>query len=64
MLCFTGHVNLILNVDETKVVIFRPSWQTGNDSFYYTDNLVEIVNTFSYLGMLFNYNGKGGFHPI
>ena len=46
-----------LNVDKTKVVIFRPSWQIGNDSFYYNGNLVDIVNTFSYLGMLFNYNG-------
>ena len=55
---WTREYKLIVNVDKTKVVIFMPSWQIGTDSFYYNGNLVEIVNNFSYLGMLFNYNGK------
>ena len=39
-------------------MIFRSSWQLGNETFYYNGNLVEILNTFSYLGELLNYNGK------
>ena len=39
-------------------MVFRPSWQLGQDQFYYNGNGVEIVNTFSYLGLLLNYNGK------
>ena len=30
----------------------------GDEQFYYNGNRVEIVNTFSYLGLLLNYNGK------
>ena len=54
----TGKYKLTVNVDKTKVVIFRGSCQTGDDTFNYNGNLVEIVNTFSYLGILLNYNGK------
>ena len=58
LLYWTREYKLTVNVDKTKVVIFRPSWQIENVSFYFNGNLVEIVNNFSYLGMLFNYNGK------
>ena len=58
LLHWTRKYKLTVNVDKTKVVIFRGSWQTGDDTFYYNGNLVEIVNTFSYLGLLLNYNGK------
>ena len=54
----TRKYKLTVNVDKTKVAIFRGSWQTGDDTFYYNGNLVELVNTFSYLGLLLNYNGK------
>ena len=37
---------------------FGCSWQLGTETFYYNGNRVEIVKTFSYLGMLLNYNGK------
>ena len=58
LLYWTREYKVTVNVDKTKVVIFRPSWQIENVSFYYNGNLVEIVNYFSYLVMLFNYNGK------
>ena len=29
-----------------------------DEQIYYNGNRVEIVNTFSYLGLLLNYNGK------
>ena len=38
--------------------MFRPSWQMRDEQFYYNGNRVEIVNTFLYLGLLLNYNGK------
>ena len=43
---------------KTKVMVFRPSWQMRDEQFYYNGNRVEIVNTFSYLELLLNYNGK------
>ena len=39
-------------------MVFRSPWQVRNEQFYYNGNLVEIVNTFSYLGLLLHYNGK------
>ena len=33
LLHWTREYKLIVNVDKTKVVIFRPSWQIGNDHF-------------------------------
>ena len=58
LLYWTREYKLTVNVNKTKVVIFRSSWQIENVSFYYNGNLVEIVNNFSYLATLFNYNGK------
>ena len=40
---WTREYKLSVNVDKTKVVIFRPFWQFGNDSFNYNGNLVEII---------------------
>ena len=45
-------------VAKTKVLVFRTSWQFDLDRFCFAGNIVEIVNTFSYLGLLLNYNGK------
>ena len=54
----TEDYGLKVNVQKIKVIVFRPSWQMRDEQFYYNGNRVEIVNTFSYLGLLLNYNGK------
>ena len=55
LLQWTRKYGLTVNVEKTKVMIFSSSWQLGNETFYYNGKLVEIVNTFSYLGILLNY---------
>ena len=50
---------LTLNVDKTKIVIFRNGGNIKeNENWVYDGKEIQIVNQFSYLGMLFNYNGK------
>ena len=48
LLQWTRECWLTVNVEKTKVMVFRSSWQLGNDTFFYNGNLFEIVNTFSY----------------
>ena len=50
---------LTLNVDKTKIVIFRNGGNIrDNEKWFYDSTEIQIVNQFNYLGMLFNYNGK------
>ena len=50
---------LTLNVDKTKIVIFRNGGNIKeNENWVYDGKEIQIVNQFSYLGMLFNYNGE------
>ena len=58
LLIWTEDYWLKVNVQKTKVMVFRPSWQLRDEQFCYNGNRVEIVNTFSYLGLLLNYNDK------
>lgn len=58
LLLWTREYGLLVNNDKTKVIVFRASWQLEDVTFYYNGNKIEIVNTFSYLGLLLNYNGK------
>ena len=55
---WTEDYGLTVNVTKTKVLVFRPSWQMRQEQFFYNGNRLDIVNTFSYLGLLLNYNGK------
>ena len=49
-----------LNVSKTKIVVFRNGGVLReNDKWFYHGNEIEVVNEFNYLGLLFNYNGKG-----
>ena len=43
---------------KSTFMVFKPSWQMRDEQFYYNGNRLEIVNTFSYIGLLLNYNGK------
>ena len=60
LLIWTEDYGLKVNVQKTKVMVFRPCWQMRDEQFYYNGNRVEIVNTFSYmyLGLLLSCNGK------
>ena len=55
---WTHEYGLTVNINKTKVIVFRSSWQLGNETFIYNGEQVEIVNTFSYLGLYLHYNGK------
>lgn len=47
-----------VNTDKTKVLIFRKRRRVDNRLvFTYNDNQLDIVDTFNYLGVVFNYTG-------
>lgn len=50
--------NIEVNIDKTKVVVFRNSWRPVNDHFFYDNMELQIVDSYVYLGMLLHYNGK------
>jgi exonuclease III len=51
--------DLDLNISKTKIVIFRNGGKVkDNEKWYYRGQLIEVVNKFNYLGILFNYNGS------
>ena len=51
--------SLRVNVEKTKVVVFRNGGKIHHNEHWIYDNVgLEIVNEFKYLGLLFNYNGK------
>lgn len=54
LLNYTNEWDLDVNVPKIKVVIFR-NW--GKIAKAYNGQILEVVNTFYYLGMLFNFNG-------
>ena len=50
--------NIEVNIDKTKVVVFRNSWRPVNDHFFYDNMELQIVDSYVCLGMLLHYNGK------
>ena len=51
--------NLKVNVQKTKIVIFRRGRTlTEEINFTYSGNVIEKVNTFNYLGLVFTNNGS------
>ena len=56
---YNSECNLGLNVDKTKIVVFRNGGKMkDSEKWYYNGKSLDIVNQFNYLGMLFNFNGK------
>ena len=49
--------NLKVNVDKTKIIIFG-SRNAGNLEFKYNDRVIDIVNEFNYLGIMFSSSGS------
>ena len=52
--------SLTINVQKTKIVIFRNGGKLYDNEKFYIDNNteIEVVNKFTYLDLCFNYNGK------
>ena len=51
--------NIDVNISKTKIVIFRSGGRVGkNDKFSYRGETIEILNSFNYLGLTLNFNGK------
>ncbi|XP_062577027.1 uncharacterized protein LOC134238927 [Saccostrea cucullata] len=56
---YTEEWSLSVNVTKTKIVVFRNGGKLrNNESWFYNNAELEIVNEFKYLDMLFNFNGK------
>ena len=50
---------LCVNVDNSKIVIFRNSGKLrSNEKWYIGDEVLETVEQFTYLEIIFNYNNK------
>ena len=49
---------LTVNTTKTKVVIFSKKKVWQNQSFKIKGQHIEIIDSYSYLGMLLNYNGN------
>ena len=49
---------LVVNTNKTKILIFRKSGRISQRlNIYYNNNIIEIVNKFSYLGIVFTAGG-------
>ena len=58
LLIYCNKWSIEVNTDKTKIVVFRNGWQPIDNSFFYNDNEIEIVDSYVYLGMLLHKNGK------
>ena len=48
-----------VNVNKTKIVVFRSGHRLSNaDVWYYDNTQIEVLNSFNYLGINLFYNGK------
>ena len=52
--------HLTVNIDKTKVVVFSRGKVRNLPLITYGDETIEVVYSYNYLGVLFNYNGKFG----
>jgi hypothetical protein len=48
---------LEVNVEKTKIVVFRKRGKVASQ-WYFDTELVEVVDSFNYLGVVANYNGS------
>ena len=56
---YTKDWNLEVNIEKTKVVIFRNGGIVkDNERWMYIGVEIEVLNEFCYLGIVLNYNGK------
>ncbi|XP_033745472.1 uncharacterized protein LOC117330985 [Pecten maximus] len=51
--------NLTVNINKTKIVVFRKSKRlTPTEHWTFQGKDIDVVHTFCYLGLVFNYNGR------
>jgi hypothetical protein len=51
--------NIDINIDKTKIVVFRNSGKLSRtEKWIYNGDLIEAVDSFNYLGITLNFNGK------
>ena len=50
--------NLSVNTSKTKVVVFSRGKIRNKPVFYFGDNIVSVCDDYTYLGVVFNYNGN------
>lgn len=56
---YTEKWSLTVNVNKTKIMVFRNGGiLRTEDVWFYKCEQIEVVNSFCYLGLLLNYNGK------
>ncbi|XP_063420573.1 uncharacterized protein LOC134705786 [Mytilus trossulus] len=56
---YTSKWSLSVNIAKTKIVVFRKGGKIhDNEKWYYNNQEIEVVDKFSYLGILLNFNGK------
>jgi exonuclease III len=59
LLAYSRRWGLSVNVDKSKILIFRNGGKLhDSELFMYGEECLEIVDSFNYLGMLFNFNNK------
>ena len=51
---------LTVNTDKTKIVVFSRGKIRNLPQISYGDETIEVVSSYNYLGILFNYDGKFG----
>ena len=50
---------LYLNVDKSKIVVFRKGGQLGRDDhWFYGDSYIDVLNSFNYLDVTLSYTGS------
>ena len=55
---YTNQWALEINIQKTKIIVFKTGSKDENVKFYIGENEIEIVNSFTYLGILITANGK------
>ena len=59
LLTYTKKWNLTVNIDKTKIMVFRNGKKLNeNETWTFDGKRLDIVDQFNYLGILLNYNGK------
>ena len=56
---YCEHWRLEVNIDKTKVVVFRRRGPVlVSEKWYYNGHALEVVDSFNYLGTVFNFTGS------
>jgi len=50
--------SLRINVAKTKICVFEEGKQAHKEEFFISNQIVEFVDQFTYLGVIFSHTGK------